>query len=581
MSSLSQARNTVASREAGTLSAPDDDDDEEWDRVVREDKDYHTLSREKMMHGVHSQSPSHSRFLAQNRAMSEDAISAHKNRFNSVTSIGSGIATSQNQSRESLNAKNVCYHHDHFDDQSPPNKAQKQRIQRRDYNDASTYPDGELDQQCKNSPRKQKPNQTKKPYPNKGIKSSPLPTNNLPPHKQNKLYRKHMSSSSTPPLYNRNSQDSIVIVHPSNERKFSNGSSIIDGEERKSNIVDSTDVNQDVKDDPAQKNDLISEATEVQVCDVRPHLISSNLSSSGAPPQFWADSSCHEDEDPSQYSGINMNLSIASSTSGAVPEENLTPPPVPPHGRPSMITSPLSSLPAQSVQISTGQIASQSEDKISKSGAYPMPHMRSIAGSREDEDGSSPDYTSLSTSSVDRMRQQIPQPPPPPKLYYQMRSNAPPSRLASGSVSDGTQNIAMVGKPGGGKHKAYKQQQHGYYGQQPQQRPYHRAKEFVSEEHQVIHHEPRSTPYEPDRQRSVQSQIGGSWNYPQTAKGSSSSSAYKGVKHNSERYLIQATDGSRANIQQSIPGSSAARKRHPNVQNTGYYSRYMGEDNDL
>ena len=581
MSSLSHARNTVASREAGTLSAPDDDDEEEWDRVIREDKEYHTLSREKMISGAHSQSASHLKSLAQNRALSEDAISAQQSR-NSVTSIGGVLATMQNQSRESINAKNVCYHHDHFDDQSPPNKAQKQRIQqRRDYDDTSTYPDEEPDQQCLNAPRKQKHNQTKNQYSNKGIKSSPLPTNNLPPHKQNKLYRKHMSSSSTPPLYSRSSQDSIVIVHPSNQRKFSNGSSIVDGEDRKSSIVDPTEVNKEVKNDPAQNTDLISDANEVQICDVRPHLISSNLSSSGAPPQFWADSSCHEDDPPSQYSGINLNLSIASSTSGVVPEENPTPPPVPPHGRSSMMTSPLRSLPDQSVQMSTGQITSQSEDKNGKRGPYPMPHMKSIARSREEEDGSSPDYTSLSTSSVDRMRPQIPKPPPPPKLYYHMRSNTPSSRLASGSTSDGTQNITMGGKPGGGKSKAYKQQQHGYYGQQHQQRPYHRAKEFVSEEHQVVHHDPRSNPYEPDRQRSVQSQIGGGWNYPQTAKGSSSTSAYKGMKHNSERYLIQATDGSRANIQQSIPGGNAARKRHPNVQNTGYYSRYMEEDNDL
>lgn len=80
---------------------------------------------------------------------------------------------------------------------------------------------------------------------------------------------------------------------------------------------------------------------------------------------------------------------------------------------------------------------------------------------------------------------------------------------------------------------------------------------------------------------SVQSQIGGARHYPQNTKGNASTSAYKGVLHNSERYLIQATDGSRANIQQSLPGGNVARKRHPNVQNTGYHSNYMSEENEF
>ena len=555
---MSHPRNTVASREAGTLSAPDDDD-EEWDTVIREEKEYHTLSKEKIISGAHSKSASK---LAQSKASSEDVMLLQQNRAS--ISMGGGLAQAQNRSRESLNTQNVCYHHDHYES-SPTNKAQKQRIQRRDYDDASTYQDREPDQQYFNAPRKQKQYQNRNQHTNKGVRSSPLPTNNLPPHKQNKLYRKHISSTSTPPLYSRSSQDSIVIVHPSDQRKFSNGSSTADGDERKNSIADSTDIpmNKNVKDDPVNKIDLISHSNEVQVCDVRPHLISSNVSSSGAPPQFWADSSCHEDDPPSQYSGMNLNLSIASSTSGAVPEDNPTPPPVPPHGRPGMITSPLGSLPAQSVQVS-----SQSEEKSGKSAGFPLQHMKSIVGNR-DEDGSSPDYTSLSTSSVDRMRQQIPQPPPPPKLYYQMRS--------TGSTSDGTQ---ISSKSSGGKQKIPKQQQ-GYYGQQQQQRPYHRAKDFVAGEHQVAYHDPRSNPYEPERQRSVQSQIGGARNYPQNTKGNASTSAYKGVLHNSERYLIQATDGSRANIQQSLPGGNVARKRHPNVQNTGYHSNYMSEENEF
>ena len=557
----------MASREAGTLSAPDDDD-EEWDTVVREDKHYHTLSKEKLISGTHSKSASHLKSLPQNKSLPEDAT-LQQNR--SSISIGGGLASLQNQSRESLNTKNVCYHHDHFE-HSPPSNVQKQRIHRRDYDDDSTYQDGEPDQQYNNATKKQKQ------YGTKGVKSSPLPTNNLPPHKQNKLYRKHMSSSSTPPLYSRSSQDSIVIVHPSKHRKFSNGSSTIDSDERKASIVESTDIpmNKDVKDDPLHKTDLISKSNEVQACDVRPHLISSNLGSSGAPPHFWADSSCHEDDPPSQYSGMNLNLSIASSTSG-LQEENPTPPPVPPHGRPGMITSPMSTLPAESVQPQTGQMTTLSQEKYAKSGGYPLPHMKSVAGSREDEDGSSPDYTSLSTSSVDRMRQQIPQPPPPPKLYYQMRSNVPQSLVSTGSTSDGTQ---VGGKSSGGKQKQFKQKQ-GYYGQQQQQRPYHRAKEFVAGEHQIAYHDPRTNPYEPERHRSVQSQIGGSRHHPQNQKVNPSVSAYKGVQHNSERYLIQATDGSRANIQQPLPSSSAARKRHPNVQNTAYYSHYMSEDNDL
>merc|ERR1712223_1103407 len=100
---------------------------------------------------------------------------------------------------------------------------------------------------------------------------------------------------------------------------------------------------------------------------------------------------------------------------------------------------------------------------------------------------------------------------------------------STGSTSDGTQ---ISGKSSGGKQKIPKQQQ-GYYGQQQQQRPYYRAKDFVAGEHQVAYHDPRSNPYEAERQRSVQSQIGGTRHYPQSTKGNASTSAYKGVLHNS------------------------------------------------
>ena len=86
----------------------------------------------------------------------------------------------------------------------------------------------------------------------------------------------------------------------------------------------------------------------------------------------------------------------------------------------------------------------------------------------------------------------------------------------------------------------------------------------------------RHAPTESESQRSVQSQIGGGvWQHSQQ-----SMSAYKGVKHNSERYLIQATDGSKVNIQQPV-SNNQVRRRQVNNQNTGHRSRYTMENNDV
>ena len=567
---MSQCRSTVASREAGTLSAPDDDD-EEWDRVIGVEKLCSSLSREKMISGAHSQSASHLKSLAKTN-QSEDTILLQQNR-NSI-SIGSGLPALPHHLEDS--DKNICYHQHPFE---PSTKAQAN--ENREY--ASTYPeeittahfdDGQLEQY--NIPRKQKQHPGKIQHPSKGVKS-PLPTNNLPPHKQHKLYKKHMSASSStpPPLYSQGSKDSVIIVHPSSQRKYSNTSSLDD--EEKPQHADSTDIQKedDVTDNHAQQNDNFSDPNEEQMYDARPHLMTSNLSTSGAPPQFWADSSCHEDDPPSQISGMNINLSIASSTSGGVTEQNPTPPPVPPHRQPSITSPPSTLLPSEQIALSR-KVIPRAEEHVGKSIGY-RAHFKSIGDRRDDEDASSPDYTSLSTSSVDKMRQQIPKPPPPPKLYYHMRSNVTPR--PNTAISDGPQNIGMLGKSGGGKQKQYKQQPHVYYGQH-QQRPYHhRAREFVSEQSTP---EMRYNPVETERQRSVQSQIGGggTWQHPQNTKGGSSSSALKGVKHNSERYLIQATDGSRANIQQQM-GSNSTRKRHTNIPNSSFHARYMVDDSDI
>ena len=86
----------------------------------------------------------------------------------------------------------------------------------------------------------------------------------------------------------------------------------------------------------------------------------------------------------------------------------------------------------------------------------------------------------------------------------------------------------------------------------------------------------RHAPTEGESQRSVQSQIGGGiWQHPHQAM-----SAYKGVKHNSERYLIQATDGSKVNIQQPV-SNNQARRRQFNNQGTSHRSRNMMGNNDV
>ena len=551
-SSMSNTRNTVASREAGTLSAPDDDD-EEWDRIINQDKVYHNISRERLISGAHSQSASHLKSLSPTSQLHVDTMLLQQNRDGTSNSIG----LPQHSDRD----KNLCYHRDHFN-------YLPTQIENPDF--VPTYPDetsnfGEGQYQPYNAslqPSKQQSGKIQ--YLGKGVKS-PLPTNNLPPHKQHKLYKKHMaSSSSTPPLNSRGSKDSIVIVHPQSKRKFSNTSSLEDTTDLKANV--STDTQKDPENNtpPAQQPDDISVSNEAQVYDVGPHLISSNVSSSGAPPPFWADSSCHEDDPPSQVSGMNMNPSLASTASGGnVEEMDPVPPPVPPHGRRG-ITPPLStSVPEGSNPLSGQFAASRGDNGVRRA------HFKSTGDRMEDDDASSPDYTSLSTSSVDRMREQIPKPPPPPKLYYKMRSDLA-SRVAASNL-DGSKNPMS----GGGRQRQYKQQQSVYYEQQQQRLPYHRAKEFIAN---PSTQEMRYTPSEVEQQRSVQSQIGGGgWQHPKNTKGST---AYKGAKHNSERYLIQATDGSRANIQQSV-GNNTARKRHINMQNTAFRARYMSDDSEL
>ena len=64
---MSQCRGTVASRESGTLSAPDDDD-EEWDRVIGDDK----VCGEKLISGAHSQSASHLKSLTKTNKSGEN-----------------------------------------------------------------------------------------------------------------------------------------------------------------------------------------------------------------------------------------------------------------------------------------------------------------------------------------------------------------------------------------------------------------------------------------------------------------------------------------------------------------------------
>ena len=183
---MSQCRSTVASRESGTLSAPDDDD-EEWDRVIGDAKVCSSSSGEKMISGAHSQSASHLKSLAKTN-QSEDRILLQQNR-NSI-SIGSGFPALPRHSVDS--DKSICYHQHPFE---PSSKTQSN--ENREH--ASTYPeeittahfdDGQTEQY--NIPRTQKQHPSKTQHLSQGVKS-PLPTNNLPPHKQHKLYKKHMT----------------------------------------------------------------------------------------------------------------------------------------------------------------------------------------------------------------------------------------------------------------------------------------------------------------------------------------------------------------------------------------------------
>ena len=145
------------------------------------------------------------------------------------------------------------------------------------------------------------------------------------------------------------------------------------------------------------------------------------------------------------------------------------------------------------------------------------------------------------------MRQEIPQPPPQPKLYYQMQSNL---KIRAGVLGAGAvQSTIMSETQIGGNQQNYEQQPHLAYAQH-QQRPYHRAKQFIAD---TSNREMRYAPIQADTQRSVQSQIGGGYtqhsHHPRGTITGSSSSALRGIKHNKERYLIQATDGSKVNIQ--------------------------------
>ena len=509
-------------------------------------KDCHSMSMEKLILRPHSQSPSHRKLPNQEIAQNVDVQQGHQR-----TSGESG-SPSLSQSKSEID-KNICLHRDHFDhSQLQP--------EIRNYvpgtsEDAEKSSNSQL--QSYNG-SKQKINQTT-PIIGKGIKS-PLPTNNLPPHKQNKLYKRHMAASSTPPLYSRNNNDPVVVVRPNSHRKCSNSSSppgysslgFNDGEQ-----IDCANESRLDK-EPVQELEKESDSTQRKTYDSRAQLLSSNLANSGAPPQFWADSSCHEDDPPSQMSGRNTNLSVASSTSGVIVDQNDTPPPVPPHGRTNITSPPIPfNSRAGLIQMSNPSFKSNT---------------RMMGERREDEDASSPDYTSLSTSSVDHIRQQIPNPPPPPKLYYHMRANEltrhPPSYSNRSYKHAADRGMGEPSK----QLQAHDLQPQQYY-DRSHQREYHHAKDFVTG---PFSQEMRHAPTEGESQRSVQSQIGGGiWQHPQQAM-----SAYKGVKHNSERYLIQATDGSKVNIQQPV-SNNQARRRQFNNQGTSHRSRNMMGNNDV
>ena len=168
-----------------------------------------------------------------------------------------------------------------------------------------------------------------------------------------------MASSSTPEHHNRGNKGSAVVLHPNSQRAGSSASSLDETATLK--MADSTDTlkDNDIKNIPAQQFDNISVPSAGQGYDARPHLSSSALITSGAPPHFWADSSCHDDDPPSQLSGVNMNLSLASSTSGGgIAEQHPTPPPVPPHGRPNILSSPPASCHTESILLAGLQPAS-------------------------------------------------------------------------------------------------------------------------------------------------------------------------------------------------------------------------------
>ena len=227
-----------------------------------------------------------------------------------------------------------------------------------------------------------------KAYGSRGV-GSPLPTNNLPPHKQHKLYKRHMASSSTPEHYSRNNEGSVVVAHTYSPGKCSNASSL-------ENIVTSKRVDSlgtlqgsVTKDAIAQPYGNASVPKDEQKYDALPHVVSSTLVTSGAPPQFWADSSCHDDDDPpSQLSGANMHLSLASSISGGVAEHHEIPPPIPPHGRSSIISPPT----LNSRHTESRLKSSQSPSHLEKKGSvHTVGYVNSGSGRREDEDVSSPE----------------------------------------------------------------------------------------------------------------------------------------------------------------------------------------------
>ena len=189
-------------------------------------------------------------------------------------------------------------------------------------------------------------------------------------------------------------------------------------------------------------------------------------------------------------------------------------------------------------------------------GRGPITQFRSRGAERgrEEEGFSSPDYPSLSTSSVDPMGHQIPRPPPPPKVYWQQGSGI-------GSVQ------SYIATPrGGGKSKPYKQHSQHYWQQQSQlqQRQYHHAKEFVAQ--------PSAARYvsgniDGGGHRSVQSQAGGVYHLSHSPNSKTDMGDYsmRGANHNRERYVINSTDGSTVDIEPSPINSNAGRRRNLNM----------------